>query len=70
MFFFFFFTVRCEEVLTLGNGTIEFSNQNIIFSIATHICNATDGYVLTNPNITTRICQYDGWSGSEITCKS
>ena len=60
--------VFCEEI-TLDHGIISFSSQDYIFgSVATHTCNAEYGYVLSDPNITTRTCLLDGWS-AEITCQ-
>ena len=64
------FTVMTCQRLTLNNGNISFSsNQYVYGSIAIHTCDADNGYVLSNPNITTRTCLLAGWSGSEISCE-
>ena len=65
-----YLTVTTCEELTLDNGNISFSSNQYIFgSVAAHSCNDYNGYVLSDPNITTRTCLLDGWSGSEITCQ-
>ena len=65
-----FLTVYICEELTLDNGNISYSSDQYIFgSVATHTCYADNGYVLSYPNITTRACLLDGWSGSEISCQ-
>ena len=67
---YFCFTVTFCEELTLDNGNIIFSSNQYIFgSVATHTCDADNGYVLSYPNITTRTCLLAGWSGYEISCQ-
>ena len=65
------FTVMTCGELTLNNGNINYTSNEYIFeSVAVHTCDADNGYVLSDPNITTRICLVGGWSGSEISCQS
>ena len=64
----------CGE-LTLNNGVIMYSDLFAVNSVATHICDADLGYMISGSS-NQRTCEISdtegsvtgGWSGSDITC--